>query len=121
MSATILSLADYERPPAPPQEERFATVLDIPVEVTLTQQKQLGPLAYILQCRAETLVGVKDLTLREAAKLYFEARRLGILIAPSAMPMIRASTLQWVDKWGHEYGTTFPFEAFLPYLLKGRA
>lgn len=121
MSATIHSLSDYERPPAPPpQEERFATVLDIPVEVTLTQQKQLGPLAYILQCRDETLISVKDLTLREAAKLYFEARRRCILIAPSAMPAIRASTVQWMDKWGHEYGTTFPFEAFLPYLLKGR-
>lgn len=120
MSAAILALADYHQKPQP-APERFATCLDIPVEVTLTVQKTIGPLAYILQCSEETLKTTPNLTLREAAKLYFEARRLGVLVAPSAMPPIRASTLPWMDKWTQEYGTTFPMDAFLPYLLKGRS
>lgn len=109
-------------PPLRPHQVRYRTCLELPVKRTVSTREELADVIPKVICDVSeyALRNAETVTAREAAKLYLEARRHGILITPEAMPQVRATTLGWLDRWTNEFGTTFPITAFLPFIVKGK-
>jgi len=123
----LVALDDYRAPSAPPAPSQaapleWATIEDLPLRGEVKTLDLLCKVVakYVPHIDPEALRRTPSLTAREAANLYLELRLQGIRVTPEAMPMIRGSTLTWLDGWSTRFSTKYPLHIFLPFIVKGR-
>jgi len=118
----VIRLSDRRKPqPLTDTKKKYMTVLEIPYGAIIDDTDGLIEWLYAIGGDTSKLRLGADVTAREAAILYYQARCRGILITCEAMPEVRATSLTWLGKWQNLFRGRFPIEAFLPFLAKGRS
>jgi len=117
----VIHLSDRRKPQPQTGKKKYMTVLEIPYGAIIDDTDGLIEWLYAIGGDTSKLRLGADVTAREAAILYYQARCRGILITCEAMPEVRATSLTWLGKWQNLFRGRFPIEAFLPFLAKGRS
>lgn len=117
----VIHLSDRRKPQLQTGKKKFRTVLEIPYYAIIDETADFVEWVYAVGGDTTKLRLGSDVTAREAAIYYYEARCRGILITCAAMPEIRATSLTWLGKWQNLFRGRFPIEGFLPFLAKGRS
>jgi len=119
--ANVIRLSDRRKPQPQTGKKKYMTVLEIPYGAIIDDTDGLIEWLYAIGGDTSKLRLGADVTAREAAILYYQARCRGILITCQAMPEIRSTSLTWLGKWQNLFRGRFPIEAFLPFIAKGRS